>query len=78
MLLSQTIRHGFNTEKDFSIETLTKVFRCFMMYDYNRQFFFMFIRRGFPIDKTWSNERNKLEKEIMKKYLDPDDPKAKP
>ncbi|CAD8045262.1 unnamed protein product [Paramecium primaurelia] len=73
-----TFRHGFNTEKDFSIETLTKVFRCFMMYDYNRQFFFMFIRRGFPIDKTWSNERNKLEKEIMKKYLDPDDPKAKP
>lgn len=49
-----------------------------MMYDYNRQFFFMFIRRGFPIDKTWSNERNKLEKEIMKKLLDPNDPKAKP
>ncbi|CAD8153682.1 unnamed protein product [Paramecium octaurelia] len=72
------LRHGFNTDKDFSIETLTKVFRCFMMYDYNRQFFFMFIRRGFPIDKTWSNERNKLEKEIMKKLLDPDDPKAKP
>ena len=38
----------------------------------------MFIRRGFPIDKTWSQERNKLEKEILKKLLDPDDPKAKP
>ncbi|CAD8045207.1 unnamed protein product [Paramecium primaurelia] len=71
-------RHGFNKKKHFSIETLTKVFRCFMMYDYNKKFFFMFTRRGFPIGKTWSKERNKFEKEIRKKYLDPDDPQAKP
>lgn len=49
-----------------------------MMWDYNRQFFFMFIRRGFPIDKTWSQERVKLENEIRAKQLDPNDPKAKP
>ncbi|CAD8071801.1 unnamed protein product [Paramecium sonneborni] len=73
-----TLKHGFNTTKDFSSEILVRIFRCFMMYDYNRQFFFMFIRRGFPIDRTWSSERNKLEKEILKKVQDPDDPKAKP
>ena len=49
-----------------------------MMWDYNRQFFFMFIRKGFPIDKTWSQERVKLENEIKAKHLDPNDPKAKP
>lgn len=38
----------------------------------------MFIRRGFPIDKIWSAERNKLELELKAKHLDPNDPKAKP
>lgn len=38
-----------------------------MMWDYGRQFFFMFIRRGFPIDKTWSVERCKIEAELKAK-----------
>ncbi|CAD8174078.1 unnamed protein product [Paramecium pentaurelia] len=70
--------HGFNSDKDLSADTLIKIFRCFMMWDYNRQFFFMFIRKGFPLDKTWSQERVKLETEIKAKQLDPNDPKAKP
>ena len=37
----------------------------------------MFIRRGFPVDKTWSPKKNRLEKEIKKITLDSDDPKAK-
>ncbi|CAD8153928.1 unnamed protein product [Paramecium pentaurelia] len=69
---------GFNSDKDLSSDTLIKLFRCFMMWDYNRQFFFMFIRRGFPIDKTWSQERVKLEEQLRAKQLDPNDPKAKP
>ncbi|CAK79684.1 unnamed protein product (macronuclear) [Paramecium tetraurelia] len=69
---------AFNSDKDLSADTLIKIFRCFMMWDYNRQFFFMFIRKGFPIDKTWSQERVKLEAEIKAKQLDPNDPKAKP
>jgi hypothetical protein len=38
----------------------------------------MFIRRGFPIDRTWSQERYKFEEELKAKMLDPKDPKAKP
>ncbi|CAD8066085.1 unnamed protein product [Paramecium sonneborni] len=70
--------HGCISDKDLSSDTLVKIFRCFMMWDYNRQFFFMFIRKGFPIDKTWNQERVKLEKELQAKQLDPNDPKAKP
>ncbi|CAD8072640.1 unnamed protein product [Paramecium sonneborni] len=70
--------HGISSDKDLSADMLIKIFRCFMMWDYNRQFFFMFIRKGFPIDKTWAQERVKLEKELHAKQLDPNDPKAKP
>ncbi|CAK64259.1 unnamed protein product (macronuclear) [Paramecium tetraurelia] len=69
---------GINSDKDLSSDTLIKIFRCFLMWDYNRQFFFMFIRKGFPIDKIWSQERVKLENQLRAKQLDPNDPKAKP
>ncbi|KAM3142346.1 hypothetical protein pb186bvf_005503 [Paramecium bursaria] len=51
-------------------DDLARPFRCFIAYDYGREFFWIFIRRGFPLDKTWNLERLTLEgkiKEFSKK-----------
>lgn len=32
-----------------------------MMYDYQRQYFFMFIKRGFQVNEKWVKERFNLE-----------------
>ena len=41
------------------------IVRCFALYDYNKEFFYCFIRRGFTINTAWSNQRNEIEKKII-------------
>lgn len=45
------------------------VYRCFTLYDYEREVFYLFVRRGFEPDKPWNKERLAVEsylKELQK------------
>ncbi|CAK62338.1 unnamed protein product (macronuclear) [Paramecium tetraurelia] len=70
MLTSTTLSSENNDLQSFSSKQLLdeqymKVFRGFMLYDKNKQYFLMFVRKGFSNDKTWIEERVRIENILL-------------
>ncbi|CAD8065336.1 unnamed protein product [Paramecium sonneborni] len=55
------------SSKQLLDEQKMKVFRGFLLYDTNKQYFFMFIKKGFSNDQTWIEERIRIEKLLLQK-----------
>lgn len=54
-----------------NILILMSIYLCFTLYDYKREFFFLFIRRGFEISPEWNLTRVALEKKLNENKKDP-------
>lgn len=42
-----------------------------MIYDYERNFFFMFIRKGFQVTPKWNGCRKELENKLVEMIKEP-------
>ncbi|CAD8151031.1 unnamed protein product [Paramecium pentaurelia] len=70
MLTCTTLSSENNEIQSFSSKQLLdeqymKVFKGFMLYDKNKQYFLMFVRKGFNNDKTWIEERVRIENILL-------------
>ncbi|CAD8071777.1 unnamed protein product [Paramecium sonneborni] len=53
------------SSKQLIDEQQLKVFRGFLLYDINKSYFLMFVKKGFSNDKTWTQERIRIENILL-------------
>lgn len=49
------------------------VFKCYMMFDYQREFFFLFLKYGIETNLQWIQTRLELEKKLQEQKKKPAD-----